>query len=93
MHLELKKCCRRDNDESGKAVDKRWQTFIAENLPFYGCIFEHTFNRFNRIDLSILKNALMLHRVCRVLLLNIFLHYLINVSSVVDAREPEIVDK
>ncbi|XP_059484440.1 sphingomyelin phosphodiesterase 4 [Neocloeon triangulifer] len=59
----------RENDESGKAVDRRWQSFVAENLPFYGCIFQQVMHRLSRIDLSILKNAIMLHRVCRLLCL------------------------
>ncbi|XP_065353387.1 sphingomyelin phosphodiesterase 4 [Cloeon dipterum] len=57
----------RENHESGKPVDRRWLTFIAEHLPFYGCIFEQILRRLSRIDLSILKNAIMLHRVCRLI--------------------------
>lgn len=50
----------------------RYTQFIAENFPTYTCIFQSVLSRFMRLDLSAPKNAILLFRLGKVLVLYIF---------------------
>lgn len=56
----------RNSAQERREVDRRWLTFIAENLLSYTVIFQEMIPRFARLDLSTPKNANMLFRVSKV---------------------------
>ncbi|XP_026291595.1 sphingomyelin phosphodiesterase 4 isoform X2 [Frankliniella occidentalis] len=56
----------RNAGQERKEVDRRWISFIAENLLSYTVIFQEMIPRFARLDLSTPKNANMLFRVSKV---------------------------
>uniref|UniRef100_A0A1B6DPQ8 Sphingomyelin phosphodiesterase 4 n=1 Tax=Clastoptera arizonana TaxID=38151 RepID=A0A1B6DPQ8_9HEMI len=65
-YTDITNSANRQEGDERTVVDRKWITFIAENLLSYTYLFKLILVRFSRLDLSSPKNAIMFFRVTKI---------------------------